>query len=111
MQKIEKLPVFGYRGNSYFFDIYPLEQDYPSLPGIYIIAKRVPAPNALYTIVWVGHTDSFKNIPTELQQDCTKTNGANSIGLIKVEKEEDRLAIVKEITERFKPICNMVANS
>jgi hypothetical protein len=78
-----------------------------------MFTKRVPAPNALHTIILIGHTASFNNINTTLPGhcDCLQSFGANTICLMPVEKEEDRLAIVHELQERCQPECNSTVSN
>ncbi len=110
MTKIEKLPVFGYKGNSYFFTVYPLQAQYPGDAGIYIFAKRVPAPNPVYTIVFIGEVPSLANITVDHRHTWLENNGVNTVCVLPVEKQEDRLNIVEELIDRYKPECNVAAN-
>jgi len=109
MTKTEKLPVFGYKGNSYFFTVYPLQDHYPPEAGVYIFTKRVSAPNPVYTIIYIGESTSMAKIAT--QQAWLQTNGVNTICLLPVENQEDRLIIVEELIGKYKPACNVAANS
>jgi hypothetical protein len=110
MTENEKLPVFGYRGNSYFFTVHALTgHNLASTGGVYIFAKRVSAPNPVFTIMYIGQSSSLANVST--QQAWLQSNGVNSICVLPVEKQEDRLNIVEELIDRYKPECNMVANS
>ena len=110
MENIEKLPVFGYKGNAYFFNVYPIQDKYPGGAGVYLIAKRVPAPNALYTVVFIGQTPTFDKISLPAQKEKLQSDGVNAVCILPIESEEDRLKIVAELVERYKPICNADAN-
>ncbi len=111
MKHTEKLPLFGYRGKTYFFNVYPLQADYPAEPGVYLLTKRQPAPNAIFTIVSIGHTDNFPTIH-KLQLDESNEPGiVNTVCLLRVDNAADRLATVAELAERYGLICNEGANS
>lgn len=110
MKKNEKLPVFGYRGNSYFFTVHALTgHNLTGTGGVYIFAKRVSAPNPVFTIIYIGQSSSLANVYP--QQAWLQNNGVNSICVLPVEKQEERLSIVEELIDRYKPECNMAANS
>lgn len=108
MKNTEKLPLFGNKGRTYFFKVYPLQADYPAEAGVYLFTKRVPAPNAIFTIVSIGHTDHFpaiRNLPID------ESNNVNTVCLLPMDNADDRLATVAELSERYSLICNQSANS
>lgn len=108
MKNTEKLPLFGYRGKTYFFNVYPLQADYPAEAGVYLFTKREPAPNAIFTIISIGHTSHFPSI-SELPG--VETGSINTICLLRMDNADDRLATVAELAERYGLICNEGANS
>lgn len=110
MTKTEKLPVFGYKGNSYFFTVYPLQEHYPSEAGVYIFAKRIAAPNPVFTIVFIGEMVSLANIAAKQRAAWLENAGVNTVCLLPVEKQENRLNIVEELVDRYKPEYNVAAN-
>jgi hypothetical protein len=110
MKNTEKLPLFGNNGKTYFFKVYPLKGEYPAKAGVYLFTKRVPAPNAIFTIVSIGHTDHFSSIHNLYLHESNESDSINTVCLLPMDNADDRLATVAELAERYGLICNKGAN-
>ena len=75
---------------------------------MYLFTKREPAPNAIFTIVSIGHTGHFPSIS---KMHVGENNGINTVCLLRMDNADDRLATVAELAERYGLICNEGANS
>ncbi len=93
-------------GTSHRFWIYPPGTKFNEpCPGIYIYARET-SPHK-WTPIYIGKAENVNTALTNHeQQKCVDLNGATHVHVRIVTKEKSRVAIEKDLIEKWKPVCN-----
>jgi hypothetical protein len=107
MASLGKVKWQGQNGNSYEYDVYPIDQAFNSVPGNYIFAKQIAAGR--WTPQYMGQTKDFADrLSNHEKEACAKRNGATHIHLRVNHYESTRLAEEKDLVAAWKPCCNVL---
>ncbi len=99
----------GASGQSYMFEVYPWDQEFNPVSGVYI-ACRYTAPHMLEAL-YVGQTKSFFNrlnagFENHDGLERAKSAGATELAVMVVNNESDRLRIETDLRHGLNPVCN-----
>jgi excinuclease UvrABC nuclease subunit len=106
MSEATKINWTGKSGTKYQFWIHPRGKKFREpCPGIYIHAKETK-PHT-WTPVYIGQTENINvRLTNHEQEECVNRNNATHIHVRIVTDETSRLAIEKDLIERWEPPCN-----
>ena len=109
MAKLDSVTFPGRSGREYRFRIYPWENEFKPLPGVYIVTERVVEPGKapMYTPIYLGVTDDLSQaFENHTKNKCFQMHLANTIAALPVRSLLDGLRIAKELADTLKPPCN-----
>ena len=100
---------------NYNFQLYTTDNDFKeSWGGVYFFSKRTPNDKGSFshTVVYIGKAVNFnQRFDSHEKWEAAKKLGANCIGILKVDKENDMLKIEEDLIKGQKPQLNIVHNS
>lgn len=102
----------GKSGRNYHFKIYSSNEECPNESGVYVFTKRDKFNNQYsHFVVYIGIATSFqKHLYNHQKIDCIKEQGANTICLMEVLSEADRVTIEKDLLAVNNTPCNETYN-
>jgi|SRR5579864_8060249 len=109
MAKISTMACKGESGASYTFDVYPMDQNFRTVGGIYIITERYKNTQGEYKhrFIYIGQTEDFSSrFDDHHKADCFQQNNATCICTLVEEDEENRFAIETDLIRQHAPPCN-----
>lgn len=99
----------GYSGKEYEFDVYPMDQTFREVGGVYVITRRYKNDEGKYKpeFIYVGETGDFSTrFHNHHKAKCFARNDATCICTLMEEDEDRRLAIDDYLITLHTPICN-----
>lgn len=109
MAKISTLTLKGVSGTEYSFDVYPSDQSFRAVGGVYIISRRYQNVSGGFShdIIYVGETGDFsERFDDHHKAPCFARNNFNCICTLVKEDSSSRLIIEKDLIGQWKPSCN-----
>lgn len=97
----DKLILNGKSGRHYHFSIYSINYECPSESGVYIFTKReLLGRHYNHELLYIGHAQSFqKMIHQSYKEDFILKQNANTLCLMEILSETDRINIQKDLLE------------
>ncbi len=97
----------GKSGTKYRFWIYVRGPTFKEpCPGVYIYAKQTE-PHRWAPPLYIGQTENVNERLTDHEkEECVNRNSATHIHIRIVTDQKSRLAIEKDLIEKWKPACN-----
>lgn len=109
MAKISTLTTKGLSGTEYSFSVYPMDQEFREVGGVYIITRRYKndAGEYKHAFIYIGETGDFSTrFVNHHKARCFQTNKANCICTLIEENGDTRLAIEDDLVTQHNPPCN-----
>jgi hypothetical protein len=110
MGKLDTVNLKGKSGNSYEFEIYPIDQPFNPVGAVYAIFKYEPRPGtatAWYRHIYVGETgDLSTRFSSHHKQNCFDEHGADRIGVHVDSSEKSRKSKEADIRNAGHWPCN-----
>ena len=91
------------------FTIYPLNQAFSAVGGVYVVTKAIPNTDGSVThqILYVGQTGNLsERFDAHHKSEAWCARKANRICVIGVGDEATRLAIEADLVKAYNPPCN-----
>jgi hypothetical protein len=108
MAKISTMTTKGTSGTEYSFDVYPMDQEFRAVGGVYVITRRYKNTQNewKHAFIYIGETEDFSTrFGNHHKAACFKSNNATCI-CTKVENDKDsRLAIEDDLVTQHDPPC------
>lgn len=105
MAKVDTATATGASGEKYAFDVYPWEQLFRPLGGVYVVLRR--QQNNMYDVLYVGQTgDLSERFDQHHKQPCFDRNQRTHIGVLLEGTERRRLAIERDLLGNYQTVCN-----
>lgn len=107
---VDSVVWIGASGNRYQFEIYPMNQQFSKIGGIYIACSRLA--NGTYGAVYVGKTESFHdrlNLGFSSHEGLERAvrYGATYFAVTVVPTDADRTAFELDLIQGLKPPANI----
>jgi hypothetical protein len=107
--KIDEVTFAGRSGTRYDFRIYVWETKFKPVPGVYVVASRTVEPGspAQYAPLFVGQAADLSAVLKDHPRDeCFQMYYANVVGVLKVDDDDRRAAILADLLAQLHPPCN-----
>lgn len=106
MDKIGTLPLTGKSGTKYSFEVYPMDQDFKPIGGVYAITRRQKLDHT-HDVIYVGQTsDMSTRFDNHHKADCFNENNANCICVHTDDSEASQLRKEKDLIKKYSTPCN-----
>lgn len=109
MAKIGTLPLKGKSGETYSFNVWPMDQQFNAVGAVYAITKRHADSKGghSHTVIYVGETsDLSTRFENHHKADCFNQHESNCICTHQDDDEESRLAKENDLLKQHNPPCN-----
>ena len=108
MDKIGTFPLTGKSGTKYSFEVYPMDQDFKAIGGVYAITRRQKLGNThTHDVIYVGQTsDLSTRFDNHHKADCFSDNNANCICVHTDGSEASRLGKEEDLLKNYSTPCN-----
>jgi hypothetical protein len=109
LAKISDATFAGQSGTKYDFNVYPLDQAFKAVGGVYAITRRYKNSNGGYSheIIYVGETgDLSTRFDNHHKTDCFEQHEANCICTLRDDDEDSRLSKEADLIKKHNPPCN-----
>jgi hypothetical protein len=109
MAKISTMACKGESGATYTFDVYPMNQTFREVGGIYIITERFQNDQGAYKhrFIYIGQTEDFSTrFDNHHKANCFTRNGATCICTLVEQDEDNRFATETDLIRLHAPPCN-----
>jgi excinuclease UvrABC nuclease subunit len=104
MALVDKVTVRGASGREYEFMVYPWEEKFNPVGGVYLVLRKQIGN---YGILYIGQTkDLSERFDDHHKQNCFDRNARTHIGVRVVTTEKERLAIECDLLRNYKTACN-----
>lgn len=107
--KIDDVAFAGRSGRRYDFRIYVWDTKFKAVPGVYVVASRTiePGQSPRYAPLFVGQAaDLSTALKGHPRDECFQVYYGNVVGVLKVDDDEQRAAILADLQEGLAPPCN-----
>ena len=96
----------GESGKKYDYWIYPIDEQFPEVPGNYIFAKETKPRT--WRPIYIGQTKNLaKRMENHEKEQCAIDNGATHIHAHESsDSEDERRKEEADLIEKWNPICN-----
>jgi GIY-YIG catalytic domain len=109
MAKISTMTTKGLSGAEYAFGVYPMDQSFKAVGGVYVITRRYQKSGGGYAhdFIYVGETGDFSTrFDDHHKADCFTRHNATCICTLVNDDEDERLSIEDDLIKRHSPPCN-----
>jgi len=109
MAKISTVKFKGKSGESYDFNVYPMDQSFKAIGGVYVVTRRFKDEDDgfRHKIIYVGETgDLSTRFDNHHKADCFTEHSANCICVHVDDDEDSRLAKEDDLIKLHNPPCN-----
>lgn len=109
LAKINDATFTGQSGTKYSFNVYPMDQAFKAVGGVYAVTRRYKNSNGGYSheIIYVGETgDLSTRFNDHHKADCFTRHKANAICTHRDDDEDSRLSKEGDLIKKHNPPCN-----
>ena len=109
MAKISDATFHGDSGNTYKFEVWPMNQSFNAVGAVYAVTRRYKNANGGYShkFIYVGETaDLSTRFDNHHKADCFVEENANCICTHRDDDEDSRLAKEGDLIAKHNPPCN-----
>jgi len=109
LAKISTMTTKGESGKTYSFGVYPMDQSFREIGGIYIITERFKNKEGQYRhrFIYIGQTEDFSTrFDNHHKSDCFAEHNATCICTLVEGDEDNRFAIETDLIRQHAPPCN-----
>lgn len=109
MGKVNTLGLKGKSGESYVFDIHPMDQEFNAVAAVYVIMCRYKDSKGahIHKVIYIGETEDLsERFENYHKADCLTRHKATFICTHPGDDADSRLAKEDDLIKRHNPICN-----
>ena len=110
MSKLDTVALRGRSGETYKFNVYPMDTNFNAVGAVYVVSRRSKNQEVKkyqYRILYVGETgDLSTRFDDHHKADCFAQNKANCICVHRDDDQVYRLFIENDLTKLWNPPCN-----
>jgi hypothetical protein len=109
MAKISDATFRGQSGQEYAFEVWPMDQGFKAVAGVYAVTKRFKNSNGGYThtIIYYGETENLSTrFDNHHKAACFTRHGATCICTHRDNDADSRLAKEADLIRFADPSCN-----
>lgn len=109
MARINAMGVKGQSGSEYTFDVFPLDESFRAIGGVYIVSRRYKnnAGETAHYFVYISATPDLSTVLNRHSKESSFNRyGANCICTLVREDKPARLTIANDLVKHHRTPCN-----
>ena len=107
MSALEGLHLQGGSLINYAFEVFPFDATFHPVAAVYVVTHRADSGNREHKVLFAGVTERMpEHLRDHPKVECFVDNGANCVGVHRLEGGEARKEALGDLIGQLGPTCN-----